>query len=304
MSSPITKVAIAGATGSLGSVITAELVKAGFEVTALTRDASKAKLPSSVKAVSVDYNDLDSLKSALQGQHAVISTLGSQGIGQQELLIDAAIASGVQKILPSDFGSDYEHPENRALPVFKDKVELEEYLHKKVAGTSTTYTNVANNAFLDWGIGAGFLLNVKEKKANLYDGGDISFTATPLYLIGQAVASVLRHPQETANRQVRVHGTTLTINSLLQLVQEQTGKDGWTTEQYDTIEHVKQAYVALKEDPSNFYAWGFPMIFRSALGKGLDTDWSKNNDNALLGIKALTDEEVREIVKTSVAKLI
>lgn len=303
MSSPITKVAIAGATGALGSVVTSELVKAGFQITALTRDASKAKLPADVKAVSVDYDDLSSLKSALQGQDALVSTLGSQGIGQQKLLVDAALAIGVQKIIPSEFGSDHTTPEARALPVYKDKVDLEEYLAEKTVGTRTSYTIVTNNAFLDWGIERGFLINVKERKATIYDGGDIPWTATPLYMIGQAVAGILKKPQETANREVKIHGASLTSNHLLKLVQEVVGNEGWQLEQWDTVERVKQAYATLQADPGNVYAWLLPMIFRAAVGRGMLTDWAEKNDNALVGIKALTDEELRGIVREEATKL-
>ncbi|QIW98656.1 hypothetical protein AMS68_004174 [Peltaster fructicola] len=290
-----------GATGALGAAVMSELVKAGFQITALTRDASTAKVPAGVKAVTVNYDDLSSIRAALKGQDAIVSTLGSQGLNQQELLVQAAIAEGVQRIIPSEFGSDHTTSEARALPVYKDKIEIEEYLAEKTNGTASTYTIVTNNAFFDWGIDYGFIVDAKKKTAKLFDGGDVPFTTTPLYLVGQAVAGVLKKPEETANREVKIHGTTITINSLLKMVQEHTGADGWKLEQWDTAERSNQAYASLKADPSNFHAWGIPMIFRAAFGEGMLVDFSQKNDNALVGIKALTDDEVRQIVKEHVA---
>jgi uncharacterized protein YbjT (DUF2867 family) len=71
------KIAVIGATGMLGIPVVEELVKAGFEVTALVRNPSSAskRLPSQIRIVKADASDLDSLKRGLEGIDAVYLSL-------------------------------------------------------------------------------------------------------------------------------------------------------------------------------------------------------------------------------------
>lgn len=58
---------VTGATGPVGSQVVAQLVAAGEQVRALTRDPKKARLPEEVELVEGDLGDSDSLKPALEG---------------------------------------------------------------------------------------------------------------------------------------------------------------------------------------------------------------------------------------------
>jgi uncharacterized protein YbjT (DUF2867 family) len=71
------KIAVIGATGMLGIPVVAELVEAGFEVTALVRNPERARrvLPAQVKLLQADAADADSLKRGLAGQDAVYLSL-------------------------------------------------------------------------------------------------------------------------------------------------------------------------------------------------------------------------------------
>jgi len=67
------KIAVIGATGMLGIPVVAELVDAGFEVTALVRNIERARrvLPAQTKLVQADAANPDSLQRGLAGQDAV-----------------------------------------------------------------------------------------------------------------------------------------------------------------------------------------------------------------------------------------
>jgi uncharacterized protein YbjT (DUF2867 family) len=71
------KIAVIGATGMLGIPVVAELVKAGFEVTALVRNPERARrvLPARTSLVQADAADINSLKRGLAGQDAVYLSL-------------------------------------------------------------------------------------------------------------------------------------------------------------------------------------------------------------------------------------
>ncbi|KAK3636186.1 hypothetical protein LTR56_014349 [Elasticomyces elasticus] len=296
----IKTVAVAGASGTMGSVALKALVDAGFTVTALTRLDSSATFPSGVKVSQVDYNNIESLTAALKDQDAVVSTVGYAGMQGQVLLVDAAVAAGVKRIIPSEYGRDPEDAHARGLPVFAHKVQVEDYLRSKVQGTSTTFTLVCNNEFFDWDLDHSFGVDIKNKKIEIFDGGDHSFTATPLPFVAQGIVGVLQHPDETANRIVRLHGTSMSQNKLLGLLQRYTSAEGWTVSHVNTADREGQGYGILQKDPSNMYAWAVAFLQCAVFGKGFRNDFSINNDNALLGLQELGDDEVEEIVRSRV----
>lgn len=76
------KVAILGATGIVGSAITKEALSQGYEVTILTRDAKRVKETSStLTVIEGSVTDRATVKKVLEGQDAVIQSLGIGGKG-------------------------------------------------------------------------------------------------------------------------------------------------------------------------------------------------------------------------------
>lgn len=107
-------------------------MNAGFEVTVLSR--LKSGNDSHIKAV--DYESTESLREALTGQDAVVSTLNPKAWPHQYKVLDAAIAAGtVKHFIPSDYTALSTNPEVAHLPWYKDAVAFREYLQAK-AGKS------------------------------------------------------------------------------------------------------------------------------------------------------------------------
>lgn len=76
------KIAIFGATGIVGRAITKEALAQGHEVTILTRDAKKAKVTDEkLTVVQGDVTDRTTVRKMLEGQDAVIQSLGVGGKG-------------------------------------------------------------------------------------------------------------------------------------------------------------------------------------------------------------------------------
>lgn len=76
------KIAIFGATGIVGSAITREALAQGHEVTVLTRNAGKVKFhDNKLSVVEGDVRDRSIVRKVLEGQHAVIQSLGIGGKG-------------------------------------------------------------------------------------------------------------------------------------------------------------------------------------------------------------------------------
>ncbi|KAM7210847.1 hypothetical protein V8F06_013761 [Rhypophila decipiens] len=294
--SPITRVAIAGATGNLGPAIVTQLLSAGFKVTALTRDASATKVPAGVSTTTVDYSSLSSLTAALKGQDAVVSTLGSLAVDKQLLLVEAAAAAGVKRFIPSDFGSNTVHPKAAALPVYGDKVAVQKLLKEKAAANPNfTYTIILNGPFLDWGIMVGFVLDAKNKKITLYDGGERLFSATTLESIGKAVVGSFQKFEETKNRPVYVSSAVVSSKGLLEIAKKAVGAEGWTVTDASTDELVAQAWEELKKDKPNPDVFVYNFIKAAIWGDGYGAKFDKT-DNELLGIKQLSEKDLEAII--------
>ena len=128
-----------------------ELLATGFNVTAFTRDDSKTSFPAGVTAKKVDYSSLESLKEALSGQDAVVSTIATPAIGQQLLLVDAAFAVGIKRFIPSEFGVNTRTlGDAKIAKILGGKIKVVNYLQEKAKENSSfTWTGLSNGLFFD-----------------------------------------------------------------------------------------------------------------------------------------------------------
>ncbi|KAK4609201.1 hypothetical protein CLAFUW4_14763 [Fulvia fulva] len=283
------KVAIAGATGNVGPAIVKGLVDGGFAVTALSRSGKTDGLPSSVKTVRVNYDSQDSLATT------PLSPL-SQNTANKLPFIDAAIAAGVKRFLPSDFGSDIPGNANTAaLPVFAGKVATADYLKKKANDIS--YTTVINGLFLDWGLKLGFQLNVNGT-TRLYDNPDRRISYTTLPDIGKAVANILKKPEETKNRAVYIQSAAVSQNELLAIAKKVKPGFKGETEKIDTEQILKDSYAGLEKGGEAIGGAMLGFITVSVFNEKYGANWDGKNDNELLGIKEKSKEELEVLVKS------
>lgn len=297
--SSIKNVAITGANGAIGSVILEKLQAAAiFNITILRRTGSSATFPSSLQVINVDFDSVESLTAGLKGQDAIISAVGTLAIGPQKKLIDAAIAAGVKRFLPSEFGCDLSNPNARKLPVFAQKVEIEEYIIEKSKGSDLTYTFVYNSSFLDWGLQYDFILKTSDGKPTIFDGGDILFTATTLPSIADGVVGVLKHPEETKNRPVYLKDVEITQNKLLELAKKAAPHKTWEVTEAKVDDLIVKSDARLAQGLYDMETF-VPYIFKSLWAPSYGGNFTKT-DNELLGLKGKTEEELFEIVKQNV----
>lgn len=251
----------------------------------------------SEKVVSLDYTDLAALTEALKGQDAVISTVGAAGTIGQRLFIDAAIAAGVQRFLPAEFGSDMSNDKASQLAVFGYKIAVRKYLEEKTVGTGMSYTYIVNGIFLDWGIEKNFLLDFQSgNQTIIYGSGDQLFSATTLASVGEAVVGTLNHLEQTKNRAVRIQDALVSQNKLLALAKKVDPKREWN------ITHVKLEDMeqSVKERLAKG-DYSLPVLFDelklSLCGEGYGQPYE--NENELVGLKGgKTDADIEAIWRT------
>ncbi|KAI1138617.1 putative oxidoreductase CipA-like protein [Hypoxylon sp. FL0543] len=289
--SSISKVAVAGASGNVGPVIVNQLLQDGFKVTVLARKGSSHSFPPSVTVTEVDYDSPDTLDKALEGQDAVVSALGYAVLPKQIPLIQAAIKAGVKRFIPSEFGGDAENEKTALLPPFQPKKATADFLKKEAAAGNITYTLVSTGPFLDMGLKIGLFADLKDKSIRLWDGGDRPFSSTTLASVAKAVSEVLKHPEETKNRNVFVHSATLTLKGLLERLKKATGAEGWKVETPSLSETLQRALADLEKGEIN--RRGFIAV--AVWGEGFGGHFRKV-DNELLGIKELSDAELQGLI--------
>lgn len=127
------------------------LQDAGFHVTALSRAGSPSTPPAGVDVKKVDCGSPEALQAALAGQDALVSVIATTATGEQYPFIDAAIAAGVKRIIPSEFGINTRtvpHPGLRAM--LQSKIKLVDYLQEKSReNPGLTWTGISNSFFFD-----------------------------------------------------------------------------------------------------------------------------------------------------------
>lgn len=96
-----------------------------------------------------DYTEA-SLVEAFRGQDAVVSALGAAGLAEEIKFIDAAVAAGVKRFLPSEYSCNSQNNKTTDLiPVFGLKVQINEHL-KAQESKGLTWTAIEAGPAFDF----------------------------------------------------------------------------------------------------------------------------------------------------------
>ncbi|RAL16219.1 aromatic alcohol reductase [Aspergillus homomorphus CBS 101889] len=284
MSRTIKNVALAGASGNVGSHVLSALLELEFNVTVLSRNSSKS-FPGAARVQVVDFTSTESLSAAFANQDAVIDTTFSPDTEAPLRLIDAAVQAGVYRF---DFGLDPNHPEVHNLPVFARKKAAYDSVKRHAHATqppSLTYTLIANGIFLDWSLSSGFAgFDLCNKKATLFGDGTNIVPWTALEDVGRATARVLLRPEETVNRVVYVHSAYLSQRELLGVAKGVLGEEGWGVVAWEDMRVRFDAALADLRAGRISDAVFEVQIRYCIADSALVGPWPRD-DNALLGVK-------------------
>ncbi|KAG0648086.1 Bifunctional pinoresinol-lariciresinol reductase 2 [Hyphodiscus hymeniophilus] len=292
----IKNVAVIGGAGNLGPSVVKALLEAGFKVTVLSRASSASTFPSTVRTHKTDYGSSESLAEAFKGQDAVVSVITTAAASEQQKIVDAAVKAGVKRFIPSEYGVNTQHMEGGIAKILNGKKATMDLLKKHAAENATfSWTGLSNSMFFDWGLKVGSLgFSLREKTAIIFDSGNEPFNGTNVGTIGLAIASILQHPAKTANRYLNIASFTTTQNTLLKILEEETGEE-WTVTHLKTDDSFKSAEEKLaKGDYSAFGDYLKPHLYGD--GKGHANVPLANEE---LG---LPKEDLRETIKMALAQ--
>ena len=293
--SAIKTVTIVGASGQLGTFVLDKVLASNkFDVQVVKRAGSSSTYAAGTKVVEADFADLESLKAAFYGQDAVVSVVGNAGVLSQKIMVDAAIAAGVKRFLPSNFGSNMANPNSRKLPVFAQKVIVEDYLIEKAKTTALTYSMVYVGGFTDFALQRKVIMDFSQYTPIIFNGGDSQFSTTSMPTVGDAVVGVLTHPAETQNRSVYVSEIVVSQNQLLSVAKQIAPSKPWAPVHVDLDVVVAGATERLAQGQHDL-ATIIPILLKSIVDPEYGVKFTKN-DNELLGIKPKTEEYLVELM--------
>ncbi|KAF3811062.1 hypothetical protein GCG54_00010398 [Colletotrichum gloeosporioides] len=258
----IKTVAVVGASGLVGLRVVKSLQDHGFTVTAISRTSSTATFPAGVAVRKADLASVESLTAAFAGQDAVVSAISTVAAvvkGAQDPLVDAAVAAGVKRFIPSEYGLNTRNLKGEILGDWLiAKTEAVDYLIEKAkAHEGFTWTGIGTSLFFDWvsyplllalsdlltvdgqSITRGIYgIDLANKSIDIFDSGNQKVSTTSLVFLAEGIAAVLKHPDETANQYINIIEFDVTQNQLLKLFEEETGAK-WTVK-HKTADEVNE----------------------------------------------------------------
>ena len=219
-------VLVAGATGNLGQKICRELVKQNANVRAIVRDASKPEKIAAledlgVEVLKVDMLNEQELADACAGVSCVVSALAGLNdviVDAQTKLLDAAIAAGVPRFIPSDFSSDF-----TTIPAGENRnFDLRKIFQTYLDQTSIQATSIFNGCFAEMLRYNTPLFNVQDKTIACYDDKAdwaIDFTTMNDTAAFTAMAAL----DDTTPRYLRIASFSVSPNDLVRFSEQHKG---------------------------------------------------------------------------------
>ncbi|KAK4244972.1 isoflavone reductase [Corynascus novoguineensis] len=301
-------VAVVGASGNLGAPVVQALLEAGFQVTAIARETSTSTFPKGVEVRKTDLTSVKSLAKSFSGQDVVILTLPHSESDKQTLYIDAAVAAGVKRFIPAEWGFNTRPgrlPEPIAT-IMSSKTRAVDYLIEKTKQhPELTWTGIATGPFLDWGLDYGaFGIDPVARTIRIVDSGDEPVSTCSLAFIARAVVAVLEphRERETANRYLEVVEHAVTQNALQRLLEEEPATT--TRGEFAIVDRLNAADLARSRDEKlargDLQGAFFEALWVMAFADGARTALKEEDTaNRELGLESKDLREIiRDFVKT------
>jgi hypothetical protein len=249
----------------------------------------------------VDYTSVGSLTAALKGVDALVSTVAAGVIEKQNILIDAAVAAGVKRFIPSEYGSVTTNPKLETFPIYASMFKIKHYLREKAEEGKLTWTVLACGAFLEFLFGDHpILMDFANHKSTFYDDGENRISSTSLPAIGKAIVGILNNLETTKNKVVRTSEVILTQKKVLNIAQELRPEIQWEITKVPTSVVLQGGLDAIAAGD-----YSMPVMMKVLAGTVFAGDLYgaayDETDNQLLGVKQLTEEDLKKIIAAKLA---
>jgi uncharacterized protein YbjT (DUF2867 family) len=221
-------VVLAGATGALGLLIAHFLRQRGASVRALVRPESSHKAEAEslrlqgVEVVEVDFNNLADLTRACTGAACVVSALSGLRkiiVETQTRLLEAAVAAGVPRFIPSDFSADFTN-----LPEGSNRnFDLRREFQRRLDKAPIQATSILNGMFMDLLTGEAPVVLAGPRRVVYWGEADQPLDFTTMMNTAEYTAAAALDPGTP--RYLRVAGEVASIRDLRAAASAATGQD-------------------------------------------------------------------------------
>jgi hypothetical protein len=204
-----------------------------------------------------------------KGQDAVVSAIATASASLQKKLIDAAIKAGVQRFVPSEFGSDTRNEKAMAILVNCSRA-----------------------------MKVGFMgFDLKEQKATIYNEGNDVWSTTTMATIGLAVKNAMLVP-EAANKYIFIDSFTVSQNEVLVSLEKATKKK-WEAKYVDAEE---QKRIGMEKMAEGDFSGAMLLIRYINCVEGHGENFSRY-EKTFNGLLSLPKEDLDDVVVKIVKEL-
>ncbi|MCG6112203.1 MAG: NmrA family NAD(P)-binding protein [Paracoccus sp.] len=218
-------VVLAGATGDLGQRIGLALVARGARVRAILRPLTPRDVRDLLTAQGMtpveSAFDAGSLTQICAGAGCVVSALNGLEdviLGQQGVLLDAAVAAGVARFVPSDFSLDY----TGTTPGQNRNMDLRRAFRARLDAAPIRATSVLNGAFSTVLTQDAPILLPRLRRVLHWGDADQVLNFTAKDDVASYTADAALDPD--APRDLRIAGGSVSANGLARIATQLSGK--------------------------------------------------------------------------------
>ncbi|KAF2637292.1 hypothetical protein P280DRAFT_114288 [Massarina eburnea CBS 473.64] len=240
-----------------------------YRISMLTWGSQTPYLPHDVPPGSITHKTSDftssSLEAAFKGEDVIIITVSGGSYKSQTTIIEAAIAAGVKRFVPHEFGYD----------TLNLAVQQRVYGGVERAAIIERLRNEGSKdgVFLEWvGVAVGCILDPMLLNGNLgfdlvWQSGTINgtgneaFPVTSLERAGMVVESILRHWEEVKNQYVYAAGVITSGNEIATALEKNT-KSKWCLDHSEVDDCVREGRSRIER---GFLDSGMFLLERSVL---------------------------------------
>ncbi|KPM43811.1 hypothetical protein AK830_g2787 [Neonectria ditissima] len=303
--------------GRQGSHMTEQLLKTGrHTVTALTRASSEAKLPPGVKIEQVDYEDEDSIASALTGQQALVITLAhGVDIEVHHRIVRAAGKAGVSHIVPNVYAANFVVNNQGSVDDFFPAAPLRLLVAEIERVGVSSWTVLVGSVWFDYSFpgGPNFLgFDIKGRQVTFFDQGTAKMNMTTWAQYARSLAALLSLKQlpedendasptvsQFGNQPLYVSSFFVSQRDIFEALQDATGTTDadWAIAYEATKDRMAEGKAAAATGDFTGHIRTYYSFLLSPEGQKLNYEDKLHNN--LLG---LPNEDLVEVVKDCVTK--
>lgn len=219
-------VLIAGGTGNLGARIIKALLADGAQVHAVVRlNTNPEKINKleklGVQVIKADMLDLEAMTKACMGASCVVSALAGLRdvvIDTQKVLLDAAVAAGVPRFIPSDYALDF----TRIPDGNNRNLDLRREFHTYLDQAPIAATTIFNGPFADMLTAEMPMVLFKQHRILYWGNADQRIDFTTMDDTAAFTAKAALDP--STPRFLRIAGDQISPRELATVMTDLTGK--------------------------------------------------------------------------------